>query len=287
MLISCTEDKEDLDTPKIQQLSLASQMQVIPWGIELVGYGTNTSIRPVKVAVLDSGIFKEHEDLHGKVAKEYNAINPGQPVVDDFGHGTAVAGVITANDNDVGIIGVSQNVQLYDVKVLNADGKGNIEDLISAIKWCIEEQIDVMNISFGFQKDNKDLEQVIEEAQLNGIIVVAAAGNTYGLGVDYPARYDAVKSVNSINSKMDRSYFSAVGKVDFVGPGENIISTNHNGGYSLYNGTSFSNAYITGVISELINQSDGYKQLTNNITKKHTVKLGENNEYGNGLIFVR
>jgi minor extracellular protease Epr len=290
LLIGCESAGEKSQTSE-EQLEKVRREQVSPWGIELVGYQTSTSDTPVKVAVLDSGIYKKHEDLQGKVVKEYNAINPDQPVEDDYGHGTAVAGIITANDNDVGIIGVTQDVELYDVKVLNSKGKGSVEDLISAIEWCMAEQVDIINISFGFQSENEDLKRVIEKASSDGIIIVAAAGNTYGLGVDYPARHEQVYSITAINDDLTRPSSAARGKIDYVAPGVSIISTDAKGGYALFDGTSFATAYSTGVLAEL---SKEYKEIENgsknnfsNFIQLHVKRLKQNeNEFGNGILIL-
>ncbi|MED4172846.1 hypothetical protein P4631_10425 [Halalkalibacterium halodurans] len=72
-MIGCEGDSKSLQTPE-EQLDKVGEEQVTSWGIELVGYQTSVSKTPVKVAVLDSGIYKEHEDLQGKVVKEFNAI---------------------------------------------------------------------------------------------------------------------------------------------------------------------------------------------------------------------
>lgn len=287
VLIGCEGDSKNLQTPE-EQLDKVGEEQVIPWGIELVGYQTSVSKTPVKVAVLDSGIYKEHEDLQGKVVKEFNAINPGQPVEDDYGHGTAVAGIITANDNDVGIIGVTQDVELYDVKVLNAEGKGSVEDLISAIEWCMAEQVDIINISFGFQSKNRSLERVIEEAVSQGIIIVAAAGNTYGLGVDYPARFHHTLSISAIDADMNRPSSTAKGKVDYVAPGVSIISTDPVGGYSIYEGTSFATAYATGAIAVLISDLREVDQSIDHILNQHVHFLeGVEDEFGKGILVIK
>ncbi|MCK0470385.1 S8 family serine peptidase [Halalkalibacter sp. APA_J-10(15)] len=287
ILASCEKVNDDLQTPE-ELLERIKYEQVVPWGIELVGYQTSSSDSSVRVAILDSGIYKEHEDLKGKIEKEFNAINPGQPVKDDYGHGTALAGIITANDNDVGIVGVTQNVELYDVKVLNAEGKGSIQSLISAIKWCMEEQVDLINISFGFQSENKELERVIEQAMSQGILIVAAAGNTYGLGVDYPAQYTNVVSVNSIDIELNRPTSAAKGKIDIVAPGVDIISTDNEGGYSLYTGTSFATAYVTGILANIDNIKDSgvntREVILYNGFEIVNLEYMEEVEYGIGLL---
>lgn len=276
--------------------------QIIPWGLEVVGMIESPPARTqdvIKIAILDSGINQEHEDLQGKVVNAYNAIAPDEPIIDDFGHGTAIASIMTAHDNDVGMVGVTQHVDIYDVKVLNEEGNGKAEHLIAGIQWCIEQQVDIMNISFGLQSANADLEQAINEAVDSGIIIVAAAGNTYGLGVDYPARYDNVLSINALKQDLKRPSSAAKGKIDFAAPGVNILSTDKDGGYSLFNGTSFATAFATGVIAvhliEYRNKTDFNNRPQDNrdfldAINTQAAKLGKKDqvhEYGQGLLKIK
>ncbi|WP_339326541.1 S8 family peptidase, partial [Bacillus thuringiensis] len=76
----------------------------------------------VKIAILDSGISKNHPDLVGKIKGEYNAINVDEPIVDNLGHGTAIAGIIAAKDNDKGVVGISPESDIFSVKVLSDSG---------------------------------------------------------------------------------------------------------------------------------------------------------------------
>lgn len=192
----------------------------------------------MRIAIVDSGINKDHEDLVGTVVKEFNVINKGKPIRDEFGHGTAIAGIIAAQDNNMGIIGIAPSTEIYDVKVLDNEGKGNIDHFIEAIEWCIEEQIDIINISFGFQTDNDELKQTIDKAISKGIIIVASAGNNYGMKTDYPAKYENVISITSIDGELQRSNFASRQEIDFALPGEEILTTNNDDEYSLFNGTS-------------------------------------------------
>ncbi|WP_245671228.1 S8 family serine peptidase [Pseudobacillus wudalianchiensis] len=269
-----------------------SKRQIVPWGQELVGVNTNTD-KKIKVAILDSGIHDQHEDLIGKVTKKFNALEPGKEIRDDFGHGTAIAGIITANHNDGGIVGVNQNIEIYDVKVLDEHGTGEVEDFIKGIHWAMKEGADMINVSFGIQSDNDQLKEAITEAREAGIIIVAAAGNTYGLGVDYPAKYENVLSVAAINKELLRPSSSARGKIDYTAPGVNILSTDHKGGYSLFTGTSFAAGYASGAISVLL---ANYKSSSlaeaipfEEFLQKHTFHLAEKkeNEYGKGLLTIK
>ncbi|MBP3950317.1 S8 family serine peptidase [Bacillus suaedae] len=268
------------------------QGEIVTWGLEVTGIDKEIG-KNVKVAILDSGINKMHEDLEGKIVGEYNAIEPNTPIVDEFGHGTAIAGIITANSNDKGIVGVTQNVELYDVKVLDELGKGSVDNFIDGIEWCIENNIEVINVSFGLQSHNMELKKVIDKAISSGIIIIGAAGNNYGLTVDYPARYTDVISINSLNEELKRSSTAARGKIDFISPGVDILSTDKNGDYSLFTGTSFATAYATGVISTIIgrweedSEINSYELMEYLASKSLKPKTFTNeNEYGKGILII-
>ncbi len=278
---------------KNELISSPPEKQVTPWGIKQVHPKVGQLIEEtsnVKVAVLDSGIYKDHEDLIGIVKKQYNAISPDTPVIDEFGHGTAIAGILSAANNDSGVIGINPAIEIYDVKVLDSNGKGNVEYLIRGIEWSINQKVHIINISSGITKDSPELKNVIDKAISTGIIVVAAAGNTFGTGVEYPAKYKDVISVNSIKEDFKRPGTAARGKIDYIAPGEKVLSTDHNGGYSLFSGTSFAAAHATGVISLFISNqtiedtpiSEVMALLNEKAVKDK--KFVDEIEYGNGLI---
>lgn len=246
--------------------------------------------KKIKIAILDSGINGDRPELKGLIKKSYNAINPDEKIIDSYGHGTAIAGTIAAKPNEYNIQGISQSVYLYDVKVLNDKGGGKIEDVVDGIEWSIKNNVDIINLSFGFQKDNQALRKVIQKATNHGIIIVAAAGNNLGLYTDYPAKYEEVISISSISENLKVDPFAGKGKVDYVAPGINIpILTNGEDKVSQVNGTSFSTAIATGIIANLLEQSENPLSLTDikerlNKTSVDLGKKGKDTTYGNGLI---
>lgn len=242
--------------------------------------------KKLKVAIMDSGINKSHPDLNIPEENSMNFVEPDEKVIDDFGHGTAVAGIIAAQNNTIGIQGISPNVEIIDLKVLDEKGTGSIDDFIEAIEWSIANEINVINVSFGFLTENERLKEVIKRALDNNIIIVAAAGNTYGFGVEYPAKYEGVISVNSINQDLKLLNSSASGKIDLVAPGFEVLSTDKAGGYSTFTGTSFAAAYITGAISKLLQENSFNKNLKDNIV----IDLGEDgydSSYGYGFLKIK
>lgn len=230
--------------------------QRVPWGVKYQTQIENKQvIRKIKVAILDSGIDKFHKDLEGKIVKEYNTITHDQDASDEFSHGTAVAGVIASNDNDIGLIGIALSAELYSVKVLDKDGKGEIDDFIEGIKWCIKNQVDIINISIGIKKGNDELKRVVTDAYDRGIILVAAAGNNYRNEVDYPAAYEEVFSVTAIDHLEHAYNLASTGKIDFSAPGVEILSLAPNNGYGIYEGTSMAAPHVTGSVANLLASS--------------------------------
>ncbi|MFA7746556.1 S8 family serine peptidase, partial [Salinicoccus roseus] len=72
---------------------------------------------------------------------------------DDVGHGTAIAGIIAAKDNSFGLVGIAPDTEIYSVKVLNSEAKGSLDTLVKGIEWCIDNNIQVINLSFGLTED--------------------------------------------------------------------------------------------------------------------------------------
>ncbi|MBY7114872.1 S8 family serine peptidase [Bacillus sp. 17RED48] len=255
----------------------------------------STNNKKIKVAIVDSGIKEDHPALAGKIVKQFNAINSKDSNKDVFGHGTAIAGIII-NQNTSNPSESSKNVELYDVKVLSETGKGEIKEFIKGIEWCIKQDVDIMNISFGVQVHYPELEKAINKAIDSGIIVVAASGNTFGFGVDYPAKYKDVISISSVDKNFKRPISAAKGKIDFVAPGEKILSTDKNGGYSEFSGTSFAAAYASNYIAELLASelnskgkdinSFRVKELLINLSKDLGVD-GFDSSYGYGVLIKK
>ncbi|OIJ11710.1 hypothetical protein BKP37_14795 [Anaerobacillus alkalilacustris] len=228
--------------------------QTIDWGVERVkaplAWENNLTGAGVKVAILDTGIAN-HPDL--TIAGGVSIISDSY--LDDNGHGTHVAGIIGAKNNLIGTVGIAPNANLYAVKVLNQNGVGFLSDIVSGIDWSISNNMDIINLSLGNSEDSPTLNNAVDTAYENGILVVAAAGNkgtSAGSGntVEYPARYESVIAVSATNSNNVRGNFSATGpSVEIAAPGVNIFSTHLNSGYGTNSGTSMAAAHVSGVLA--------------------------------------
>jgi minor extracellular protease Epr len=226
------------------------------WGIT----ATNTSVawnsdfkgNGIKIAVLDSGVDLNHEDVNVAGGTSFVAYTTSYQ--DDNGHGTHVTGIIGAKHNDIGVAGVAPNAELYAIKVLNSEGLGYISDIAAGINWAIINHIDIINLSIGTQKESSILKSLIQKAFTNNIIVVAAAGNDGAEAtqdtIDYPARYEETVAVGAVDTNHNHPTFSSTGPaLDLVAPGVNIISTYSNNKYVSMDGTSMAVPYVSGILA--------------------------------------
>lgn len=245
-LSSCSTHKET-------NLSISDTDCAVNWGLCSIFKNQEYSIMKAqelkKIAILDSGIDDENGLLKGKVTRKYNAITKTSETKDNLGHGTSVASIIAAEENEYTIRGINPYVEIYDVKVIDDEGSGQIDHVVEGIRWSIENRVDIINISFGFSHDLRELKDIVDEAVKNDITIVASAGNNYGLSPDYPARYENVVSVGSINRSMVKSKFNSKGKIDVYAPGEEIVVMKNQGLVAVESGASLAAAYITGIIS--------------------------------------
>ncbi|WP_158630159.1 S8 family serine peptidase [Cohnella sp. AR92] len=265
--------------------------ETMPWGVHAIGADLADSQHlngiGIKVAVLDTGISR-HEDLNVRGGVTF--VPDTESYYDDNGHGTHVAGIIGAQENNIGIVGVAPKVELYAVKVLDSMGTGSYSQVIQGIDWAVEHDMDILSMSIGGEVDSQALHEAITSAMNHGVIVIAAAGNK-GAGEEseiYPALYPGVVSVGAVDQSLQKANFSSTGsELDLMAPGMSIRSTNFNGGYSSLSGTSMAVPFATGAAALLWSANKEW-------TAEHIIQqlyetatpLGAAHEYGHGLINV-
>ncbi|WP_163969596.1 S8 family serine peptidase [Oceanobacillus halotolerans] len=202
----------------------------------------------VTVAVLDTGVNATHEDLSGRVLAGYDYVNDDSDPSDDHGHGTHVAGIIASNTNDIGVTGIDFHANILPVKVANVKGEVPTSNSIKGIYYAISQGADVINMSYGGYNYDESVEEAIQEAYDQGIVVVAAAGNDGIDSYSYPASYTSVISVSATDENDQPTSFTNYGNfIDITAPGSNIYSTDYLGGYKGKNGTSFSSPIVSAV----------------------------------------
>src|SRR5690606_1199977 len=111
-------------------------------------------------------------------------------------HGTVIGGIVAAKKNDIGIVGVAPDANLFSVKAIGQDGEGNLIDLLEAIDWSIDNEMNIINLSLGIDFNSDTLEALLNKAYENGILMVGASGNWGNNSlVAYPAMYESVIGV--------------------------------------------------------------------------------------------
>jgi len=205
------------------------------------------------VAVLDTGIDAGHEALHSVVASEINFTESPAGVLDTYGHGTPIAGIIAANgDINPGVQGIASNCRLLNVKVVDDRGRFSMSDLVDGIRWAVDNGANVINISLVSEESSDELEKAINYAWQNGVIIVAAAGNGGADTPVYPAAYEHCIAVTAVNENGSLVPLANYGDwVDIAAPGYNIYSILPGNSYGYMYGTSFAAAYISGLAATL------------------------------------
>ncbi len=210
----------------------------------------------VKVAIIDTGIDYTHPDLNDNYFGGYDFVNNDNDPYDDNGHGTHVAGIVAAEDNGIGVIGVAPQADLYAVKVLDSQGSGTYSDIVAGIDWAISNNMDVISMSLGGSVGDVALQDALQRAYDAGIVNVAASGNDYANSISYPAKYSTVIAVGATDSSDVRASFSNYGpELEVVAPGVNIYSTYPGNTYKTLSGTSMATPMVTGVVALMLSKN--------------------------------
>jgi thermitase len=220
----------------------------IPMTMAPQAWEVTSGANNVIIAVLDTGIDKQQEDLMGKVVAEVNFTD--SPTADDvYGHGTHIAGVIAAAaNNDVGIAGLAYNCSLMNVKV--ADDQGRFDSAVAAkgVIWAVDHGAKVINMSLVNTEPSPALEQAVNYAWNKGAVIIAAAGNLVGDKIVYPAFYSNCIAVAATDSNDRVACWSSQGDwVDVAAPGVDIYSTLPGNKYGNKSGTSMAAAHVSGL----------------------------------------
>lgn len=239
----------------------------------------------IKVAVIDSGIdFTSDVDVQERknFIPDQDSVSPLYE--DGSGHGTSVAGIIAAKDNEEGITGIDENVELYSAKVLDENNQAPISRVVEAINWAIEKNVKIINLSLGTSVYSDTLHNAVKKAADKGILVVCAAGN--GGSVEYPAAFAETLAVGSVGADGTISTSSSEGdSLDVVAPGEQIMSTAAFDGLMASSGTSMAAPHVTGVAARLWEKNKNadavfIKKLICDSAKS----MGDEEHYGRGIV---
>jgi subtilisin len=315
-----TPDSTKIPTPKVvkgQKGVRYVPSDQTPWGIETIydnpsltfasgGFGIN-------VAVLDTGVDISHPDLKRRVAQCKDFTNLRFPVVDNKcddknGHGTHVTGIIAADAgaDRLGIYGIAPAAKILAYKVCGANGSCYADDIAMGLRAAADVGANVVNMSFGTDKDVSLIRDAIGYASSKGVLLVAAAGNDgpFPDSIDYPAAYASVVAVGAVNKSLKVTDWSSRGinsltepgamndrDIEFAAPGEYIESTWNNGGYVILSGTSMASPFVAGLAAKYWQSSPVLEkvtpaQATRDLLRSLVLDLlppGEDNDSGFGL----
>ena len=226
--------------------------------------------RTVYIAILDTGIDANHEDLNRKMRRHsngqvygYNTWNNNTDTTDRNSHGTHCAGIAAADiNNSRGIAGVAAwnpsvpnshtYVQLMPVKVLSDSGSGTWDSVARGITWAADNGAHILSLSLGATSGSQQLQNAVDYAWNRGCLVVAAAGNGGSSSPVYPAFYTNCIAVAATDSTDFLASFSQFGSwVDIAAPGVAVLSTIPNNGYTSYDGTSMACPHVAGAAAVL------------------------------------
>jgi subtilisin family serine protease len=278
------ETEPELDTNQTNVISLRPlsesftdfpRQEVYGWGqktMRLDQLPSNFRGQGARVAVIDSGATTTHQDLRS-IKFGFDVVNkrsdPGTWNQDVISHGSHCAGIIAGADNGVGIRGFAPDAEVHVCKLFPG---GQISQLIEALEYCIEKQIDVVNLSLGGIDPSLALEQQILRARRLGVACIVAAGNTGG-AVEYPASSPNVLAVAAIGKlgefPQDSYHAQTVGLLDGTGyfsprftsygpeigvcaPGVAIVSSVPPNNYSVWDGTSIAAAHVAGLATLIL-----------------------------------
>ena len=257
------------------------------WSIQNLGiaaaWDSGYNGKGVRIAVIDSGVNSKHEDFAGtSIEVGHNVIDGSNDTTDENGHGTFVCGVLgAARNNGLGIAGFCTDITLIPIKCFGKSRDTSASFIISAIYEAVDVyDCDVINLSLGTDADMTSMKTAVEYASAKGTIVVAAVGNEGTAKLSYPAAYDCVIGVGSIDQSGFVTRFSEKNSSVFVvAPGTSIVSlgNEYSNAYIKGDGTSYSTPFVSAAAAIL-------KQYEPNATTDNFKTILQNSSIDGGAV---
>lgn len=229
----------------------------------------------IKIAVLDSGIHAAHPDLAANVLPGYNFFDRNAELTDVTGHGTAVAGTAAAGlNNNTGVAGIAGAAQILALRVSDTTGWAYFSTVAEAVTYAAENGARVVNCSYGNMFKSSAVQSAAAYLRSKGGLMVVSAGNN---GVDEGAAAgDSIIVVSATTASDQLAGWSSHGAaVTVAAPGVNILTTNREGAYSTWNGTSFAAPAVAGVVALIMSANAALSpSQVQNILTSTAVDLG-------------
>lgn len=217
--------------------------------------------RGITVAVIDTGFDLEHPALAGSFAEggrdfvdnDWDPTEEGSDADGSYGHGTVVAGIVRQ---------IAPRASILPIRALEADGSGDVLNVVQAVYYAIDEQVDIINLSLGGPVESPALSAAIRQADAEGIFVTISAGNDNKDTLNYPAQIakdglNMVISVTNVDVHGNKSYTSNYGTAaEIAAPGEMIFGPYPNLGSAAWTGTSMAAPVVAGAIALALGEPD-------------------------------
>lgn len=238
--------------------SMARGREVIDWGIKRINADKTWNLvtgKGISVGIVDTGIKDSHPDLRGVVIGGFDAVDESS-YEDDNGHGTYVASIVSARRNGLGIVGVAPDSLLFAIKVIGNRGRGYISDVLEGCQWALNEDVKLLNMSFGSEYESIALMETMDILSSKGVITVAAVGNRGNYGIYCPAKSNSTVCVGASGLDDQRMSWSNYGpelkENGVLAPGDWILVANKDGDWLRVSGTSIATPHVTGAIALLM-----------------------------------
>lgn len=218
----------------------------------------------------ENNVFDDEEEL-------------GDDNIDEEGDNLDNLNLFEYNELYGEIEGLNPNIELTSLRVLDEDNEAPVSRVIAAIEWAIDNDINILNLSWGIDTDNADLHNVIKRAYNKGILIIAAAGNDGE--ITYPAKYDEVIAVGSVDSMAKLAASSASGDmIELVAPAEDVIVYTSFGILTFASGTSYAAPQIAALASILWQQDVTVSnKCIRELLRQSASPLGDSKCYGYGM----
>jgi hypothetical protein len=282
----------------VRSLGATDPMRPAQWALNRASFEAAWAVGKgygVKVAVVDTGVRGDHEDLAANMLQGKDFVQSGgNGWNDQNGHGTHVAGIIAAAaNNGRGIAGGAPGVKILPVRVLDANGSGYSSNVAAGVIWAADQGARVINLSLGGTAPSSGTREAIKYANSKGAIVLAAAGNGAQSGNQaiYPAAFPEAVAVGAVDTNLNRAAFSNYGwYLDIAAPGVGIRST-FNGSTTSYadmSGTSMATPYASAAAAVVasVNKKASANGIRNFLQHSATDlgPAGADPQFGSGFI---
>jgi len=244
-----------------------SPMQNLVSMLNLQEVHGKVSGKNITVAVIDTGVEVEHQDLRPRIIGYQNFISGS--VYQGEIHGTAVAGIIGADRNEYGIVGIAPNVSLLalracrQVSKMSAMGECFSTSLVRSLDAAISAGVDVANLSLGAHVNDTLLSMMIDSGHEKGIVFTAPVGNDpTAENIAFPASHDKVISIaglDELGNPLPNKRLASM--ADAVAPATHLFVTQPGNSYNFIDGTSMASASISGIIALSMEKKNGANSL--------------------------